>query len=131
MLQTRLNLLAAYLKSLPQSYLTDPSIPLDPANAANLNQPILRSISALLARLPLLTPPDTVSFQRESNQAASDVELITLLSSLTRSVQDARELGRKWTMAEPRKRDKGPFGGPMGDLGDDVPRSVMEEVMNL
>jgi COP9 signalosome complex subunit 6 len=112
MLQLRLNLLSTYLTSLPPSYLTDASIPVDPTSTT-LNQPILRSISALLARLPLLTPPDSASFLQETQQSKSDVELITLLSALTRGVQDAKELGRKWQMAEPRKR-----GGPPGLSGD-------------
>jgi COP9 signalosome complex subunit 6 len=133
MLQSRLNLLATYLSSLPQSYLTDPSIPLDPSTST-LNHPILRSISALLARLPLLTPPDTASFTRETQQTASDVELITLLSSLTRGVQDAKELGRKWHMAEPRKRGDRGFGGGDGVMfassaGDEgSQREVLGEV---
>jgi COP9 signalosome complex subunit 6 len=118
MLQSRLTLLTAYLQSLPPSYLSDPSIPLNPDNASSLNQPILRSISALLARLPLLTPPDTAAFTRESEETASDVELITLLTSLTRTVQDAKELGRKWNLAEPRKGRGGISGGfSQGALG--------------
>lgn len=121
MLQSRLNLLTAYLQSLPPSYLSDPSISLDPSQAATLNQPTLRSISALLARLPLLTPPDTASFTRESEQTASDVELISLLSSLTRTVQDAKELGKKWQLSEPRQ-GRGGRGGPgqggYGGVGD-------------
>jgi COP9 signalosome complex subunit 6 len=131
MLQTRLNLLSTFLSKLPPSYLTDASLPVDPTNA-NLNQPILRSISALLARLPLLTPSDTVSFTRETQQTTSDVELISLLSSLTRGVQDAKELGRKWTMAEPRKNRGGPGGSGAGDFINsgpgDMERSALGEM---
>lgn len=115
MLQARLNLLSTLLDKLPASYLTDASLPVDPTNT-DLNQPILRSISALLARLPLLTPPDMESFTRETQQTSSDVELISLLSSLTRGVQDTKELGRKWAMAEPRKGRGGGNSGGMGDF---------------
>lgn len=130
MLQARLNLLSTLLGELPQSYLTDASLPVDPTNT-DLNQPILRSISALLARLPLLTPPDTESFTRETQQTSSDVELISLLSSLTRGVQDAKELGRKWTMAEPRKtRGGGASGGGMGDYHNSGPvENVLGDLM--
>jgi COP9 signalosome complex subunit 6 len=137
MLQSRLKLLTAYLQSLPPSYLSDPTIALDPETSGPLNQPILRSISALLARLPLLTPPDTASFTRESEQTASDVELISLLSSLTRTVQDAKELGKKWNMAEPRKRDRGGFIPGLGVMGGDimeqeeVGRAPLGELMNM
>ncbi|QDS74778.1 hypothetical protein FKW77_001813 [Venturia effusa] len=120
MLQARLNLLSTLLGKLPASYLTDSSLPVDPTST-NLNQPILRSISALLARLPLLTPPDTESFTRETQQTSSDVELISLLSSLTRGVQDAKELGRKWIMAEPRK---GRGGGNSGAMSEYIPVPV-------
>jgi COP9 signalosome complex subunit 6 len=145
MLQSRLNLFIAYLQSLPPSYLSDPSISLNPDSASELKQPILRSISALLARLPLLTPPDTASFTRESEQTASDVELVTLLTSLTRTVQDAKELGRKWNLAEPRK-GRGGGGGfsqsalaSLGDFGGDedmggggggaISRSALQDLM--
>jgi COP9 signalosome complex subunit 6 len=130
MLQMRLNLLSTYLTSLPPSYLTDANIPVDTTNT-NLNQPILRSISALLARLPLLAPPDSATFLQETQQTKSDVELITLLSALTRGVQDAKELGRKWQMAEPRKRGV-PTGGMIG--GDSFfgpesgERNILEEI---
>jgi COP9 signalosome complex subunit 6 len=124
MLQSRINLLTAYLQALPPSYLSDASTPLSLELASALNQPALRSISALLARLPLLTPPDTASFTRESEQTASDVELISLLSSLTRTVQDARELGKKWQISEPRGNKRGAGGagfgggGPLAGIGD-------------
>jgi COP9 signalosome complex subunit 6 len=140
MLQSRLNLLTAYLQSLPPTYLSDPAISLNPESTLNLNQPILRSISALLARLPLLTPPDTASFTRESEQTASDVELITLLSSLTRTVQDAKELGRKWNLAEPRKGRGGAafsqsaLAGLSDFTGDDEGASGvgrLQELMNF
>ncbi|KAF2423126.1 hypothetical protein EJ08DRAFT_664594 [Tothia fuscella] len=117
MLQARLNLLSTYLSKLPPSYLTDQTIPLEPNNTS-LNHPILRSTSALLSRLPLLTPPDTVSYDRETQQTKSDVELISLLSSLTRGVQDAKELGRKWHLAEPRKRGNAGGYGPESFLLD-------------
>jgi COP9 signalosome complex subunit 6 len=102
MLQSRLDLLQSYLKSLPPSYLTDASLPLDPANSS-INHPILRSISALLGRLPLLTPSDVAAYSRESQQSKSDVELISLLSSLTQAAKHAKELGRKWNVVENAK----------------------------
>jgi COP9 signalosome complex subunit 6 len=116
MLQSRLNLISSFLRSLPPSYLTDKSISLDPSNKA-LNQPILRSISALLARLPLLVPPDKNAFDKESLQTKSDVELITLLSSLTRSVNDAKELGKKLIVVENGKMSSRRGGLRTGELG--------------
>jgi len=116
MLQSRLGLISSYLLSLPPSYLTDKSISLDPSNKA-LNQPILRSISALLARLPLLVPPDKNAFDKESLQTKSDVELIALLSSLTQTVNDAKELGRKLNVVENGKLTSRRGGLRSGELG--------------
>lgn len=128
MLQARLNLLSTYLAKLPPSYLIDDNIPLDPSSTS-INHQILRSISALLARLPLLTPPDTASFVGETQRTKSDVELITLLSSLTRSAQEAKELGRKWSLAEPRKSGLRSGGeNSFGVPGVDRSGSQMDDV---
>jgi len=113
MLQSRLKLIIAYLESLPPSYLTDKKLPVDPNNKS-LKQPVLRSISALLSRLPLLSPPDSAAFSREFLESKSDVEVISLLSSLTRTVQDTKELGKKWTVVEQGRNAARRRGGEFG-----------------
>jgi len=115
MLQSRLNLIITYLESLPPSYLTDKKLPVNPNNKS-LNQPVLRSISALLSRLPLLAPSDSAAFSREFLQSNSDVEVISLLSSLTRTVQDTKELGKKWSVVE-QGRNLARRGGRGGEFG--------------
>lgn len=121
MLQSRLDLIANYLQSLPPSYLTDSNIPLDPNNTS-LNHPILRSISALLARLPLLAPPDSAAFKNEFLQESSDVELISLLSSLTRTVRDSKDLSKKWSVVESGRgaSRRGPARGEFGTFHADM-----------
>lgn len=122
MLQSRLDLIASYLQSLPPSYLTDVSIPVSPSNAKDLNQPILRSISALLSRLPLLAPPDREDFGKEVLQSQSDVELVSLLSSLTKTVRDAKELSRRWSVVESGRNAarRGARGGEFGTFSADI-----------
>lgn len=104
MLSRRLALIRTYLSSLPPSYLSDPSLPFNPTTSTEhplpLNYPILRSISAMLARINILAPSDAEAFNIESQQEASDVQLVQLLSSITNSVSAARDFGRKSQIVE-------------------------------
>ncbi|PNS17424.1 26S proteasome regulatory subunit rpn-8 [Sphaceloma murrayae] len=120
MLHSRINLLKSYLQSLPPSYLTDNSIP--PSSDNQIPHTILRQISALLSRLPLLAPPtitqlsqaegstlqsDTAPHQpAASNTEASDVALTTLLSSLTKTIADTRELTQKASIVNRARSDR-------------------------
>jgi len=127
MLSRRIQLLRTYLNTLPPSYLSDPSLPLAPAvdaqNQLPLNHSILRSISATLSRINILAPPDADAFTLESQQEASDVQLVNLLSSITNSVSAAKELGRKSHIVEHAKsqgKNRMGMGGMMGGYGGDV-----------
>ncbi|PVI06381.1 hypothetical protein DM02DRAFT_609953 [Periconia macrospinosa] len=104
MLSRRLSLIRTYLASLPPSYLSDPTLPFNPTPSDShplpLNNPILRSISAMLARLDILAPSDTEAFTIESQQESSDVQLVQLLSSITNSVSAAKDFGRKSQIVE-------------------------------
>lgn len=107
MLSRRISLLRAYLDALPRSYLSDSSLPVAPPPDAQptlpLNHSILRSVSAMLARINILAPPDSGAFTLESQQEASDVQLVNLLSSITNSVSAARDLGRTSQIVENAK----------------------------
>ncbi|CAF9916237.1 MAG: hypothetical protein ALECFALPRED_010571 [Alectoria fallacina] len=130
MLHTRIQLLKAYLTSLPPSYLTaatdsppsDPTTPPADTPISELNHPLLRSILALLSRLPLLLPPEHHStFRQETLAEKSDVELVSLLGSLGKSVKEAREMGRKFGIVEGVLKGRGKSGFAMGGGGmDDV-----------
>lgn len=124
MLSRRISLLRAYLDALPPSYLSDAS--LSPSNATAtepslpLDHSILRSISAMLARINILAPPDAAAFTLESQQEASDVQLINLLSSITNSVSAAKDLGKKSAIVEHMKnqgKNRMGMGGIMGGYG--------------
>lgn len=94
MLHARLNLIKQYLSTLPPSYLSDPTLP----PAPGVNHVLLRQISSLLSRLPLLSPP--------SLSSTSDVELVTLLSTLTSTLAATRELNTKSTVVTRARTDK-------------------------
>ncbi|MCJ1401993.1 hypothetical protein MMC11_005212 [Xylographa trunciseda] len=110
MLQSRISLLKSYLERLPPSYLTttsplssEPNNPTPSQDHSEVSHPILRSLLALTARLPLLTPADHDSFVKESQAEKSDVSLVALLGSLGRSIQDAKGLGTKFGVVEGAK----------------------------
>lgn len=134
MLNQRLNLIRGYLSALPPSYLTDPASSEVPAD--DTNHTLLRSIQALLSRLPLLAPPipDASAVQQEQPSLATaaskeqqSVHLTTLLATLTRTVSEAQALGLKFHAVNREKmvRDRsnmlsGPPRGSSGRFGDDM-----------
>ena len=120
MLSRRISLLRTYLASIPPSYLSDPSLSMSPATDSThplpLNHSILRSISAMLARINILAPPDAEAFTLESQQEASDVQLVQLLSSITNSLSAAKDLGKKSQIVENGKAQSRRGMGGMGAL---------------
>jgi len=121
MLQERVALTKAYLSSIPPCYLNTPvpdtSSPVQMSPDPRISQPILRSISSMLARLPLLSPPTSTPnasagttrtapislFTHEAAQQQSDVALITLLGSLGSTLRSAQDLGQKAAVVEKGK----------------------------
>ena len=74
----------------------------------------------MLARINILAPPDAGAFTLESQQEASDVQLVSLLSSITNSVSATKDLGRKSSVVESGKshtRNRMGMGGIMGGYG--------------
>jgi COP9 signalosome complex subunit 6 len=75
----------------------------------------------MLARINILAPPDSAAFTLESQQEASDVQLVNLLSSITNSVSAAKDLGRKSSIVEHGKNQgknrMGAIGGGYGSAG--------------
>lgn len=133
MLNDRLDLIGDYLTTLPPSYLTDASSTAPPAEGTN--HPLLRSIHAMLSRLPLLTPPtgqqttsdaseSTNVLQQAGEKEKQDVHLTSLLASLTRSISEAQSMGSKFGIVQKDRQQKesrsyGGRGGRMGGLGEE------------
>ncbi|TVY93402.1 COP9 signalosome complex subunit [Lachnellula willkommii] len=109
MLQSRINLIAVYLQNLPPSYVSDTvpeSVESDDKEHTPVNYPILRSIQALLTRLSLLVPADSAGFEHELLAEQNDVNLVSLLSTITNSIKVVRETGKKSLVVETQKNMK-------------------------
>ncbi|EME84604.1 uncharacterized protein MYCFIDRAFT_163421 [Pseudocercospora fijiensis CIRAD86] len=134
MLNERLNLIRKYLTSLPPSYLTDATSTAAPPEGTN--HPLLRSVNAMLSRLPLLAPPtgqqiatDTQEpktlLQQAGEREKQDVHITSLLASLTRSISEAQSMGAKFGIVQKDRHLKesrngfGSRGGRMGGFGEE------------
>jgi COP9 signalosome complex subunit 6 len=130
MLHARINLIAVYLQKLPPSYTSGaPDGPEhDSENYTPVNHAVLRSIQALLNRLSLLIPADAAAFERELMSEQNDVSLVSLLSTLTNSIKEVRELGKKFAVVDMGKTQKskdGARGGMGASLWDTTGNGVM------
>ena len=128
MLKSRIDLIAQYLQNLPPSYI-DSNIPEGPSDNLKKYMPVdpsvLRSVYALLSRLSLVVPSG--AFEEELLSERNDVSLINLLSSLTASVKEIRETGKKFAVVESGRQkskggdgNRGGIGGGMGSTWDDA-----------
>ena len=129
MLSQRIQLIQAYLDSHTLSYLTKASSTAVPPE--NTNFPLLRSISSMVARLQLLAPPNPSAPSHQSSahptlldqareKERQDVELTSLLASLTRSVSEVSNLGSKFSILHREKtnKERPPYGrGAPGRIG--------------
>lgn len=89
MLHSRLKLLLSYLSALPVGPDGQP------------NHEILRALWSLTnTRLPLLTPANAEAFRQEQLAEESDVNLVALLGTVTKSLEEVRSVGRKFAGAE-------------------------------
>ncbi|KAI0485294.1 COP9 signalosome complex subunit 6 [Xylariaceae sp. FL0804] len=104
MLQSRINLMATYLERLPPSYLSgsdDAAAPVSTAESPTTpSHPVLRSIQALVNRLPLVLPANTEAYEQEMLSEANDVHLMELLNDVMQSVAEARGIGKKYAIVE-------------------------------
>lgn len=109
MLHSRIRLLTTYLSNPPDS---------------QPNHQLLRSLKSLThSRLPLLTPADAKGFRQEQLSEQSDVHLVALLGTLTRSIEEVRGVGKKfWGIEQTAKASAagrgGGGGGGMNDWGE-------------
>lgn len=123
MLHARIQLLKSYLTNLPPSYMSYP--PQSDADDASespphteINHPILRSIQALLRRLPLLLPDNKQAFRQERLAEKTDVQLINLLGTIGKSLKETREMGRKFSIVD-QYRQSAKKGGQTMFVADD------------
>ena len=107
-LSERIHVLQAFVGACEQG-----QIPVD-----GISRPILRQISGLCARRPIVAPDDSEhAFQRAQNQ--EDSLMIALVASVTKGVQSLSSIAEKLSVihsAEKRGQRSGPWG--LGDRGD-------------
>ncbi|RFU34504.1 hypothetical protein B7463_g1838, partial [Scytalidium lignicola] len=96
MLKARIDLIAAYLKNLPEQ--TSESD--DTKKSLSTNHSMLRSIQALLSRLCLIIPPNSKGFDQELISEQNDVALVSLLSTLTESINEVTMTGKKFQIVQ-------------------------------
>jgi COP9 signalosome complex subunit 6 len=133
MLHARINLIAVYLQNLPPSYVSD-SVPegveSDSKNYTPINHAVLRSIQALLSRLSLLIPADSAAFQQELMSEQNDVSLVSLLGQMTQSINDAREMGKKFSVVEAGKHTKNSLNRSMDGGSGSFVMSGVGDILN-
>ncbi|CAM1511274.1 Fc.00g087870.m01.CDS01 [Cosmosporella sp. VM-42] len=115
MLHSRIRLLTTYLERLPPSYINGGTTETDTMETDNTTPSltVLRQIQALVSRLDLVIPSDEASFEKEMLHEANDVNLIELLNGIMQSVNQAREVGKKFNVVESAKafNRRGGFDG--------------------
>jgi COP9 signalosome complex subunit 6 len=68
-------------------------------------------------------PADAVAFEQELQSEKNDVNVVSLLSSITNSIRDIKETGRKFSVVEAGRNIKGK--GNAGRAGWDVSGRVL------
>lgn len=102
MLQSRIQLIHAYLDQLPAAYKAGDHSPTPAANpdTAPPSTTILRQIQALVSRLDLVVPSDERAFHDELLREENDVHLVELLNGVLQSSLGAEEINRKARVVE-------------------------------
>lgn len=134
MLHSRIQLLKEYLTSFPPSYLTDASLAngsmtdgFATSDRIESNHPILRSIQALVHRLPILIPADGAAFEQESLAEKSDVSLVALLGDLTKGTKNIREMGKKFDIVNHAKQRRR-LGNRFAQVYEDADELAGEQI---
>ncbi|KAH8802816.1 hypothetical protein F5884DRAFT_485173 [Xylogone sp. PMI_703] len=114
MLKARIDLIAAYLQSVPQQ-----TPETDDANKSPpVNHSMLRSIQALLSRLSLIIPPNSKGFDQELVSEQNDVALVSLLSTVTESIHEVTMVGKKFQVIQHGKQSRRENPIPRGAMWD-------------
>lgn len=120
MLHSRIQLLTAYLEKLPPSYVngetTETGADSMDTDFITPSLPVLRQIQALVSRLDLVIPSDRDSFENEVLHETNDVNVIGLLNTIMQSVDQARDVGKKFGVVESYKSSSRRGGTEYGGM---------------
>ncbi len=128
MMKSRVDLVVAYLQQLPPDFVTgklstpqaDEQAKASGGQHTIPSNKILRQIQALVTNIELSTPAQQKTLQKEILKETNDVNLISLISALVSSVNNVRDVGKKFAVVEAarnqRSRQTLVLDSPMGPL---------------
>ncbi|KAK3293959.1 uncharacterized protein B0H64DRAFT_176959 [Chaetomium fimeti] len=108
MMKSRLALIITYLQNLPSDFTSGTQTTAEAADLARASNGqhtipsnnILRHIQALVTNADLVAPAEQATLEREIQRETNDVNLISMVSDLVSSMNEAREAGKKFHIAE-------------------------------
>jgi COP9 signalosome complex subunit 6 len=80
--------------------------------------------------LSLLIPADAAAFEHELMSEQNDVNLVSLLSSITQSIKEVRETGRKFAVVDSAKTSKSKGNGAGSAWGSPFNVPGIGDIMN-
>ena len=130
MMKSRLDLIITYLEKLPPGSVTGSGAAAAAAGThqgVTLSNNILRQIRALVTNVELVTLSHQDTLQAEILQESNDVALIGLVKDLMTSINEVRDVGKKFFVAELNKTQRSRMGHFDGKGGPSFPvGSAME-----
>lgn len=116
MMKSRVDLIVAYLAALPPAFVAGQQSSAEAAKSKAVAQTIpsnniLRQILALVTNVHLMTPAEQKTLEEEILVELNDVKLISLISDLMGSVNNARDVGKKFAAVEAAKYQRSRQGG--------------------
>jgi COP9 signalosome complex subunit 6 len=127
MMKSRLALVIAYLQRLPPDFTSGNQTTSEAADFARASNgahtipsnTILRHIQALVTNADLVAPAEQATLEREIQRETNDVNLISIISDLMSSVNEVREVGKKFHVVEMSRNSRltrlGGASGPQFD----------------
>ncbi|KAK4041896.1 hypothetical protein C8A01DRAFT_44987 [Parachaetomium inaequale] len=108
MMKSRLALVITYLQRLPPDFTAGTKTTSEAADLARASNGqhttpsnnILRHIQALVTNADLVAPAEQATLEREIQRETNDVNLISMISDLVSSVNEARDAGKKFHVVE-------------------------------
>ncbi|KAK4125511.1 hypothetical protein N657DRAFT_567416 [Parathielavia appendiculata] len=119
-LKSRLGLIITYLQQLPPDFTSGKQTTSEAAAVAAASNKtyttpsntILRHIQAIVTNADLVAPAEQAALEREIQRETNDVNVISMVSALMSSVNEAREAGKKFLVVDSQRQARqGRAGG--------------------
>ncbi|KAL2140234.1 hypothetical protein VTI28DRAFT_4082 [Corynascus sepedonium] len=137
MMRSRLALVINYLQNLPPDFTTGTQTTSEAADFARASNGqhtvpsnnILRHIKALVTNADLVAPAEQATLEREIQRETNDVNLISMISDLLSTVNEAREAGKKFQIVESARNSRQGRAAAAG--GPQYEQSILESDLAL